>query len=331
MLLSKLPRRDYTHAQTPIEKLDHLSRELGGPTIYMKRDDLLGLTGGGNKTRKLEFLIADAMAQGADTIVTCGALQSNNCRLTLAAAVKEGLKCRLVLREGPTTSYDPSANGNNLLYNLLGVEHIKIVKSDANIIEEMHALGEELTASGRKPYLIPTGGSNELGTVGYVACAQEILQQTVDSGLVVDHVIVASASGGTQAGLIVGFHGNSAPIKVTGIAVSRSKDLQVPLVYNLVQKTADLLDISCDIPVTSVQCNDDYLGEGYMIPTESMVGAVQLVARTEGILLDSVYSGKGMAGLIDLIRKGTFKKDDNVLFIHTGGSLSLYANHTLFH
>lgn len=330
MMLSRLPRRSYTYAETPIERLDRLTDLLDGPNIYIKRDDLLGLAGGGNKTRKLEFLIADALVKGADTIVTCGALQSNHCRLTLAAAVKEGLKCQLVLEEGPSTSYDADANGNNLLYKLLGAEHIKVVENGANVIEEMNTLGKELIAAGRKPYLIPIGGSNVLGSVGYVACAQEILQQTFKSGLVIDHVVVASGSGGTQAGLITGFHGNSAPIKVSGINVSRSNEQQVPVIHDLVQKTAEFLNVPFDISADSVQCYDNYVGGGYTIPTDGMIEAVQILARTEGILLDVVYTGKVMAGLIDLVRQGKFAKDENVLFIHTGGSPSLYANHTLF-
>lgn len=330
MLLSKLPRRSYTHMQTPIERLDRLSELLGGPTIYIKRDDLLGLAGGGNKTRKLEFLLADAIAKGADTIVTCGALQSNHCRLTLAAAVKEGLKCQLVLEEGVATPYNPDANGNNLLYKLLGAEQVKVVKHGADIIAEMHALGEELVAAGRKPYLIPIGGSNVLGSVGYVACAQEILQQTFDSGLVIDHVVVASGSGGTQAGLIVGFNGSSAPIKVSGVNVSRPNETQIPNITQLVQQTADFLQVPAASVTDSVHCYDGYVGGGYTIPTAGMIEAVQMLARTEGILLDAVYTGKVMAGLIDLVRNGTFTKDDNVLFVHTGGSPSLYANHTLF-
>lgn len=330
MLLAKYPRRSYTHTKTPIEKLTHLSELLNGPSIYVKRDDLLGLAGGGNKTRKLEFLIADAIRKGADTIVTCGALQSNHCRLTLAAAVKEGLKCQLVLEEGVATPYDPDANGNNLLFKLLGAESIKVVPYDSDVIADMHALGEELVAAGRKPYLIPVGGSNELGSVGYVACAQEILQQTFETGLVIDDVVVASGSGGTQAGLIVGFNASSAPIKVHGINVSRQNEEQIPKITELVQQTADFLNVSDNQLADRVHCYDGYVGEGYTIPTQEMIEAVQMLARTEGILLDSVYTGKVIAGLIDLIRKGAFKKEDNVLFIHTGGSPSLYANHTLF-
>lgn len=330
MLLSRLPRRSYTHTQTPIERLDRLSELLGGPTIYIKRDDLLGLAGGGNKTRKLEFLMADAIAQGADTIVTCGALQSNHCRLTLAAAVQEGLKCQLVLEEGVATPYHPDANGNNLLYKLLGAEHIQVVEHGADLIAEMNKLGEALTAAGRKPYLIPIGGSNELGSIGYVACAQEILQQTFESGLVIDHVVVASGSGGTQAGLIAGFQGSSAPVKVSGINVSRPNESQVPKITELVEQTASFLQLPASIAADSVHCYDEYVGGGYTIPTDGMIEAVQMLARTEGILLDAVYTGKVMAGLIDLTRKGIFTKSDNVLFVHTGGSPSLYANHTLF-
>ncbi|GIN20524.1 D-cysteine desulfhydrase [Siminovitchia fordii] len=330
MLLSKIPRRSYTQVQTPIEKLNRLTHLLNGPNIFIKRDDLLGLTGGGNKTRKLEFLMADAIAKGADTIVTCGALQSNHCRLTLAAAVKEGLKCQLVLEEGVSTTYDPNANGNNLLYKLLGAEEIIVVNNGSDLNDEMQAVGEKLIASGRNPYIIPVGGSNELGAVGYVACAQEILQQSFEHGLAIDHIVVASGSGGTQAGLIVGLHGNNASIKVTGINVSRSNESQIPKIYQLVQETAKFLNVSYEIPIKRVQCNDQFVGGGYTIPTEGMIEAVQMLARTEGILLDPVYTGKVMAGLIELVRNETFKKDENVLFIHTGGSPSLYANHTLF-
>ncbi|MCM3711529.1 D-cysteine desulfhydrase [Sporosarcina luteola] len=330
MLLAKYPRRRYTHAKTPIEKLTHLTKLLNGPTIYIKRDDLLGLAGGGNKTRKLEFLIADAIRNGADTIVTGGALQSNHCRLTLAAAIKEGLKCQLILEEGVATPYNPNANGNNLLFNLLGAESIKVVPHGSDMLAEMHALGEELAMAGRTPYVVPIGGSNELGSVGYAACAQEILQQSFEDGLVFDDVVVASGSGGTQAGLIVGFHASSAPINVHGINVSRPNETQIPLITNLVHQTADYLNVSDNHLADHVHCYDGYVGEGYTIPTQGMIEAVQMLARTEGILLDSVYTGKVMAGLIDLIRKGAFKKEDNVLFVHTGGSTSLYANPTLF-
>jgi D-cysteine desulfhydrase len=325
MNLARFPRRRYTEGKTPIEKLPRFSETLGGPNIYIKRDDLLGLTSGGNKTRKLEFLVADALAQNADTLITCGAVQSNHARLTLSAAVKEGLKCRLVLEERVANSYNPEASGNNFLYRLLGVEKIKVVPGGSDMMKEMEAVAEEVAAEGRKAYIIPGGGSNQIGATGYVACAQEILEQTFEMGLNIDHVVCASGSAGTHAGLVTGFYGCNSNIPITGINVSRKKDVQEDLVYNLVQRTAAHVGVKQDIPREAVNCFDEYVGPGYSLPTPGMVEAVRLLARTEGILLDPVYTGKAMAGLIDLVRKGYFKKDDNVLFIHTGGSPALYA------
>src|SRR5579871_4493402 len=178
MNLARFPRRRYTPGRTPIEPLDHLSRALGGPRIWVKRDDTLGLAAGGNKTRKLEFLVAEALAQGADTLITVGAVQSNHCRLTLAAAVREGLKCRLVLEQRVPGSYDPAASGNNFLFDLLGVEAVTVVNAGDDLDAAMVAVRDELAAAGRKGYIIPGGGSNALGALGYVACAEELLAQT---------------------------------------------------------------------------------------------------------------------------------------------------------
>ena len=180
MNLAKFSRRRYTYYDTPIEYLANLTKVMGGPNIYMKRDDLLGLTGGGNKTRKLEFLMAEALEQGCDTILTCGAVQSNHCRLTLAAAVKEGLKCQLVLEERVAHSYNPEASGNNFLFNLLGVEAVRVVPGGTDMLGALNQLADELRAQGRKPYVVPGGGSNPLGALGYVSCAQELLQQSFD-------------------------------------------------------------------------------------------------------------------------------------------------------
>ncbi len=325
MNLAKFPRRRYTEGQTPIEKLARLSETLGGPTIYMKRDDLLGLAGGGNKTRKLEFLVADALIRGADTLITCGAVQSNHCRLTLAAAVKEGLKCRLVLEERVPGSYNPEAGGNNFLYRLLGVEDINVVPGGSDMPAAMQQVAEALSAENRKAYVIPGGGSNAIGATGYVACAEEILSQTFAQGLKIDRVVCASGSTGTHAGLITGFHGNNSNIAVIGINVSRPKDAQEKLVYALVEKTATHVCIASSIPENAVLCFGDYVGPGYSLPTAGMAEAVRMLARLEGILLDPVYTGKAMAGLIDLVRKGYFRKEENVLFIHTGGSPALYV------
>jgi len=325
MNLAQFPRRRYTEGQTPIESVPRFSKALGGPDIFIKRDDLLGLTAGGNKTRKLEFLVADALARGADTLITCGAVQSNHCRLTLAAAVKEGLKCRFVLEERVPGSFDPKAGGNIFLYNLLGIEQIKVVQAGSDLLSEMEQVARELAGEGRKGYIIPVGGSNVIGATGYVACAQEIQDQTFEMGLDVDAVVCASGSAGTQAGLVAGVYGCSMNIPVIGINVSRTREAQEEIVYRLVSETADRVGVKNEIPRDAVTCLGDYVGPGYSLPTPEMAEAVTLLARTEGILLDPVYTGKAMAGLIDLVRKAYFKKEDKVLFLHTGGAPALYV------
>ncbi len=333
MNLAKFPRRRYTAGQTPIEKAHRFSAALDGPDIYIKRDDLLGLSAGGNKTRKLEFLVADALAQGADTLITCGAVQSNHCRLTLSAAVKEGLKCRLVLEERVPGSFDTKASGNIFLFNLLGAEKIKVVSAGSDMMAEMQQVAEEVAAEGRKTYIIPGGGSNAIGATGYVACAQEIIDQTFELGLNIDTLVCASGSAGTQAGLVTGFYGCNMNIPVVGMNVSRAKEEQEEIVYGLVRETANHVGVNFEIPRDAVNCFGDYVGPGYSLPTPEMAEAVKLVARTEGILLDPVYTGKTMAGLIDLVRQGYFKKESNILFVHTGGSpaLYVYADYLLSH
>ncbi len=325
MNLSVFPRRRYTEGTTPIEFLPRFSEALGGPRIHIKRDDLLGLTSGGNKTRKLEFLVADALAQGADTLITCGAVQSNHCRLTLAAATKEGLKCRLVLEERVPNSYDRNASGNNYLFHLLGVESVSVVRGGSDMMVEMNRVAEDVVRQERKPYIIPGGGSNPIGTLGYVACAQEIVGQFFEKGLRVQHVVCASGSGGTHAGLLAGFTGSNSNISVTGINVSRKRDVQEKLIHDLANETLQHLHVNHDVPRGAVTCLEQFVGEGYSIPTPGMVEAVRLLAQTEGILLDPVYTGKAMAGLMDLVRSGYFNSEDDILFVHTGGSPALYA------
>ena len=331
MNLAKFPRRKYTEGFTPIEKLSRFSSLFDGPTVYIKRDDLLGLSGGGNKTRKLEFVVADALAHGADTLITCGAVQSNHCRLTLSAAVKEGLKCRLVLEERVPNSYDPNASGNNFLFNLLGVEKIKVVSGGSDMMAAMREVADEVTAEGRKAYIIPGGASNPIGATGYVACTQEIINQTFENGLKINYVVCASGSGGTHSGLVTGFYGCNMNIPIIGINVSRKKVVQEELIYGLVQKTAEHVGVKTEIPREAVTCYDEFVGPGYSLPTPEMAEAIRLFAQTEGILLDPVYTGKAMAGLIDLVRKNYFKKGDNVLFIHTGGApaLNVYEDYIL--
>jgi D-cysteine desulfhydrase len=330
MNLAQFPRRRYTQGPTPIERLDRLTALFNGPQIYIKRDDLLGLAGGGNKTRKLEFLVADALAQGADTLITVGAVQSNHCRLTLAAAIKEGMKCRLVLEERVPNSYHPEAGGNNLLFKLMGVEKIKVVPCDVDVGQAMQSMADEVVKEGRKAYIIPGGGSNSIGQTGYVACAEEIIAQSFEHGLNFDCVVVTSGSGGTHSGLLVGFTGTNTGIPVVGINIRQKKEPQEELIYCLAKNGAARLGCP-EPPRQSVLCFDEYVGPGYSLSTPEMVKAVRLLARTEGILLDPVYTGKAMAGMLSLIEKGFFKRGQKILFVHTGGSPALYGYSQYFH
>jgi len=325
MNLARFPRRRYADGPTPLQPLARLSKALGGPNLFIKRDDQLGFAAGGNKVRKLEFVVADALEKGADFLITCGAVQSNHCRLTLAAAVREGLKCGLVLEERVPGSYKPEASGNNFLYRLMGVDRIKVVPGGSDMMGAMSAMAEEVRAQGGRPYLIPGGASNPLGALGYTACAQETLSQAFDMGLRIDRVVCASGSAGTHAGLLIGFWGTRSGVPVVGMNVSRKKTQQEELVFKLARETAALAGIDGELPRDAVLCFDDYVGPGYSLPTAGMVEAVKMLARTEAVLLDPVYTGKAMAGLIDLVRKGFFKKGENVVFLHTGGAPALYA------
>lgn len=325
MNLARFPRRRYTLHPTPLEPLPHLTKLLDGPEIWIKRDDLLGLAAGGNKTRKLEFLVADALVRGADTLITVGAPQSNHCRLTLAAAAKEGLAAQLVLEERVKGSYRAEASGNNLLFDLLGAERLKIVETGADLHAEMESLAADLKRAGRKAYLIPGGGSNALGALGYAACAQEIVAQAFDLGVAFDRIVVASGSAGTHAGLLTGLHALNAGIPVTGVNVRRPRAEQEGNVFKLAGETAELLGLPGIVPRHSVVCLDEWVGPGYSLPTPEMVEAVRLLASREGVLLDPVYTGKAMAGLIGMARRGDFKRGERVLFLHTGGSPALYA------
>jgi len=307
-----------------MERLGRLSALMNGPEIWIKRDDLLGLSPGGNKTRKLEFVMADALAKGADSVITCGAVQSNHCRITLAAARKEGLECHFVIEERVPGSYSPTASGNNFLYHLMGVDSIRVVPAKSDMIAEMEKTADELRRAGKKPYIIPGGASNPLGALGYVACAEEILAQSFEKGVSFDRIFVTSGSGGTHAGLAVGLWGNRSGIPLTGINISRPNSQQVPLVHNLAAETARYLGIEEPLPEDLIQCFDEYVGEGYSLPTEAMTKAVVFLARTESILLDPVYTGKAFAGMLDLIQKGFCRKGEKVLFVHTGGFPALF-------
>jgi D-cysteine desulfhydrase len=325
MNLAKFPRRRYTADPTPIDFLPRLTEHLGGPNLYLKRDDMLGLAGGGNKTRKLEFLMADALSQGADTIITTGAVQSNHCRLTLAAAVKEGVSCHLLLEERVPDSFDPDGSGNNLLFNLLGASRIDVVPLGVDIISLMESMADDVRSAGGHAYIVPGGGSNPLGALGYVACAEEILAQSFRTSISFDRVVCASGSGGTHAGLLAGLSSNQSGIPVIGISVRADRDAQEAKILALANETASLAGAHTEIPASEVEVVDSYVGAGYSLPTREMTKAIQLFARMEGVLLDPVYTGKTAAGLIGLTQAGRFAPEENVLLVHTGGSPALFA------
>jgi len=330
MHLARFPRVRLCHAPTPLEPMERLSRELGGPTLWVKRDDCTGLATGGNKTRKLDFLIGEALARGADCVVTQGAVQSNHVRQTAAAAARSGLGCVVLLeRRVPQVAGDYERTGNVLLDRLLGAE-IRFQEGGGDMNAAAEALGRELAAEGRKPYVIPGGGSNPTGALGYVSCALELLAQANDLGLRIDHVVHATGSAGTQAGLVAGLVGTSSGIPVLGISVRQPREQQERAVHALAQRTAEHAGIAGGIPREAVVADGDWVGPGYGQPTPEMVEAICLLARTEGLLLDPVYSGKGMAGLIGLVRRGRFRAGENVVFLHTGGAAALFAYQDLF-
>jgi len=330
MHLARFPRIHLAHLPTPLERLDRLSAALGGPEIWIKRDDCTGLSTGGNKTRKLEFLMAEAVAQGADMVMTQGATQSNHARQTAAFAAKLGLDCHILL-EDRTGSNDPNYNesGNVFLDDLHGATREKRGPGlDMNA--EMEAVAETFRAKGRKVYTIPGGGSNPAGALGYVNCAYELVGQLNDRSLPVDHIVTATGSAGTQAGLIVGLKAIHANIPLLGFGVRAPKEKQEENVYNLAVKTAEKIGAAGCVSREDVVADTNYVGEGYGIPRADTLEAIRMFAQYEAILLDPVYSGKGAAGLIDYCRKGKFKKGERVVFLHTGGSAGLFGYTSAF-
>lgn len=318
------PRTPLCHQPTPIEPMPRLTSVLGGPELFVKRDDCTGLATGGNKTRKLEFLVGEALKAGADMLVTQGAVQSNHVRQTAAAAAKLGLACHVVLeRRVPDRDAAYEETGNVLLDALFGAtQEFRPAGLDMNA--EAQAVTETLRTDGHRPYFIPGGGSNPTGALGYASCAQEIANFCHNNGAHFDHLVMATGSTGTQAGLVAGFHAIGFDLPVLGISVRQPHDRQVKAVHSLAQKTSDVLGAG-KINDAQILVDDGYVGEGYGIPASSTLEAINLCARQEGLLLDPVYSAKGMAGLIGRIRAGAFKTTDKILFLHTGGSVALFA------
>jgi L-cysteate sulfo-lyase len=328
MDLGRFPRVRLAHLPTPFEPLDRLSEHLGGPRIWVKRDDCTGLATGGNKTRKLEFVIADALARGCDTVLTAGSVQSNHARQSAAAAARHGLACHLVLpRNVPWNDPSYELGGNLVMDRLLGAE-VHLHPGGIDREAEMERLAKALAGAGATPYVIPVGASNSLGALGYVKCALELLAQASDAGFAIDAVVHASGSGGTQAGLLVGLQAMGTRARLVGVNDSDTAEELARVVWALAQETAERLGVSERVSPDAVECLDGYVGPGYGLPSEGMKEALRLCARLEGLLLDPVYSGKAMAGLIDQVRRGRWGREDNVVFVHTGGvaALSPYAS-----
>lgn len=325
MNLARFPRIKLAHLPTPLEYLPRLTEYLGGPSIYVKRDDCTGLASGGNKTRKLEFLMADALAQNADTIITQGAVQSNHARQTAAAAARLGLDCELLFENRIREPNHIYLNSGNVFLDRLFGAGIHHHPGGTDMNAAMEELAADLREQGRKPYVIPGGGSNRIGALGYVDCAMELLQQANQQQLKVDCVLHATGSAGTQAGLVAGLRATHANIPVLGIGVNAAREAQEEKVYQLAVETAEHIGAGGCVRREDVVANCDYIGPGYGIPTPGMRAALLLLARLEGLLFDPVYSGKGLAGMIDLVEKGEFRAGQNIVFIHTGGSAGLFG------
>ncbi len=319
MLTEKLARVAIGHLPTPLEPLPRLTAQLGGPELWIKRDDQTGLATGGNKTRKLEFLVADAQAVGADTLITGGAAQSNHSRQTAAAAAKFGLACVLALRgEEP-----PQTRGNLLLDQLLGAE---VVWGEGRPLGEvMEQTAEELRSAGRRPYIIPYGGSNPVGASGYAAAMEELLAQCEERDLRFDHIVIPSSSGGTQAGLMVGARALGFEGRILGISIDMHTNSLQRNLADLATATSEHLELRFAFIPDDCAVNDDYLGGGYGVVSDLEREAIRTMARSEGVLLDPVYTGRAFGGLLDLIRRGMFDVGEQVLFWHTGGTTGLFG------
>ena len=323
MHLARFPRVRLAHLPTPLEPLPRLSEALG-VELWIKRDDCTGLAGGGNKTRKLEFLLGEAFEQGADTLVTQGAVQSNHVRQTAAAAAAHGLKCEVILEERTgSKATDYVHNGNVLMDRLFGAG-IRLVDGGSDMPAELEKTAAEVRARDGRPYVIPGGGSNAIGALGYVDCAREIVVQADELDLPIGRIVTATGSAGTHAGLVAGLAVMGADIPVLGIGVRAPKPKQEANVLKLAQETAALLGRPDAVTDAMIVADCDYVGEGYGLIDGAVIEALKLAARTDGIVLDPVYTGKAMKGLIALAKAGRFE-GEAVVFLHTGGAQGLFG------
>jgi L-cysteate sulfo-lyase len=327
---ASINRVQLVNTPTALEPLPNLTRHLEGPELYIKRDDCTGLALGGNKTRKLEYLLADALNKGADHLITHGAVQSNHVRQTAAAAAKAGMRFTGVLEHriaDPGLEY--LEGGNVFLSRLLGGNMV-YRPAGADMERAMQEIAASLLSSGEHPYIIPGGGSNSLGSLGYAKCAEELVEQAATAQLQLDYIVHPTGSGGTQAGLIAGLQCIQSDTRVLGISVKAPREQQENHVHALAQATAKLMECVQDIDRKAVEVSSDYVGPGYGRADAATVEAIELMARLEGIVLDPVYTGKAMAGLLDLIQLKRFSRKDIVVFLHTGGAPALFSYRELF-
>ena len=314
--IEKLPRVKLGFFPTPLTEAQHLSSVLGGPRILIKREDLTGLALGGNKCRTFEFLMGHAKEQGYDAIVSTASSQSNWCLQAAAAARKLGMKPCFVLQKGVHTE----TQGNLLLHNILDSE-VEIL-DERFVAEKIEAVADRLRSKGYKPFIMKQIAA---GLVAWVNAADELIQQLKENNIKANYVVLANGSGGTQGALAVGAKYLKADYKVIGFSVAHNAKDAVASTIEMANAISEYLGLNTLLEQDDVEVNDEYIGEGYEIPTKEVIDAIRLVAQTEGIFLDPVYTGKAMAGLIDLIKKGRFKSTDTIVFIHTGGIPALFA------
>lgn len=326
--LSSIPRERFAHLPTPLEPLVHLTEDLGGPRIWIKRDDCTGLAFGGNKARKLEYLVGHALSRGSNVIITSGAWQSNHVRLTAAVAAKFGMRCHVVLSPPNPESSEIGLDdqcGNLLLVKLLNAETHYVPDDGVATDDCVRELSEREMADGYTPYVVPIGGSNAIGAAGYIGCANEIVVQASEQDFAPTHLVLATGSGGTHAGLLAGVAQAAIRTDVIGISVSESAEVKKSKIRVVLDELDQCMGRDGSlISAEKIHVKDSYVGRGYALAGEDVLSVIRLVARREGILLDPVYTGKAMVGLIDLIRAGNFKSSDNVVFLHSGGTPAIF-------
>lgn len=335
-VLAGFPRVELAHLPTPLEPLPCLSQHVGEINIYIKRDDCTGLFGGGNKTRKLEFVVGEALQQGIDTLITAGGPQSNHARQTAAVAAKYGMRCVLLLEPVFPSTVDMPGNdylnsGNLLLSRLAGAD-VRLLSSGEDLTYQLQEVADGERDEGRRPLIIPVGASSVSGSLGYVDCAREILAQTVSQGIAIDHIVLATGSCGTQAGLLAGLLMAKQKLPVSGIAVGPDDNqaFRQRRVEQLLRETLERLGVDSRKHGGSISVLGDFHCGGYGVVNRELLDVIADVARLEGILLDPVYSGKAMLGLLHLVQEGYFQRGDNVLFLHTGGVPALFAYRSSF-